>query len=130
MNHPVENTPSASVGSPIYSCSPGASRICGQIPADALKLVCRAPPRWIPASLAPQSPHALLESPKKKTGHRRRTTLPEITVDLFDVFIDLYVAFLWVKSFLEIDDGHLGFANVIPYAFALSLVLGSFQKFP
>jgi hypothetical protein len=71
-----------------------------------------------------------LQSPKKKTSHGRGTTLPEITVDLSDVLIDLYVAFLWVKPFVEINDGHLGFANVIPYAFALSLVLGSFQKFP
>jgi hypothetical protein len=59
-----------------------------------------APLRWILAFLAPQSPHALLQSPEK-TGHRKGTTLPEITVDLSDVFIDLYVAFLWVKSFLE-----------------------------
>jgi hypothetical protein len=71
-----------------------------------------------------------LQSPKKKTGHRRGTTLPEITVDLSDAFIDFYVAFLWVKFFLEINDGHLGFANVIPYAFALPLVLCPFPKFP
>jgi hypothetical protein len=71
-----------------------------------------------------------LQSPKKKTGRRKGTTLPQITVDPSDVLIDLYVALLWVKPFVEINDGYLGFANVIPYAFALPLVLCAFQKFP
>src|SRR5580700_3092222 len=88
------------------------------------------PHRRLPAFLAPQSSHALLQSPKKNTRHRRGATLAEITVDLSDAIIDFYGVFLWIKFFPEVNDGHLGFANIIPYAFALPLVLCPFPKFP